>query len=899
MLRERESRPAGIYALSAGGRDQPLGIPADRPRLSWSVGSDTEIDAAAGFEVAVFDGAAADVGEALWTSRTERPWVNYGGPALPSRARRRWRVEATTTAGELIAAESSFEIGLRSADDWSARWITAPELPYRRESWDPAPHLRQEFEVGAGDEPPVVARVYASALGLYRLWLNGVELTEDALLRPGWTDYRIRVYHQTFDVAAALRPGTNVLTAVLAGGWYSGRIGLQREPKFYGDRPALLAQLELEAADGSRRTVATDTGWRAGYGAIQATDLLRGEYQDLRQEPEGWRESGFDASAWAAAVPADAPAGAVEPQPHDSIAGYEVRPGELVAEHARGPAIYDFGQNVVGWTRVHTTIKPTSELIVRHGEILTPEKGVYRDNLRAAFQEDRYVSPDNEPRTVEPLFGFHGFRYAEVWGVPSVDPYGILKVPEDTKVEAVALTGLHRQVGSFECSNEALTRFAQNVEWTVRDNFLEAITDCPQRDERLGWLGDAGVIAPTAAYIFDVAGFVGKFVQDAADAQGEEGAIRDYVPTVTPADKRSGAPGWSDGYVRLVHLLVERYGDLATADRLFDSLNRFAAFIDTENPDGLRVNATGADFGDWLSLPEEDGLKPHRGYEYTQAFSTTPRPIVDTAHSYRTFVQLAEIADRLGHADYAESHRLRAEQIRQAYLDAFVQGDGSIRDATQTAYAQAIDWGIVRGEGAAQAAEHLRALIEKRGYLTTGIHGTAHVLPALCDHGMADLAVDLLLRDEMPSWLYMVGQGATTVWEKWDGIRPDGTLATAEMNSFNHCALGAVGRFLYERLAGIDASATTWTGEVRIAPQYTRALDWVRAGYEAPAGPIASDWRWAGEEIVHEVEVPGAATATFVAPAGFEVATIDGAPAGGELKIGPGRHTVTAREVAS
>ncbi len=353
MLRERESRPAGIYALSAGGRDQPLGIPADRPRLSWSVGSDTEIDAAAGFEVTVFDGASAEAGEPLWTSRTERPWVNYGGPALPSRARRRWRVEATTTAGERIAAESSFEIGLRDADDWAAEWITAPELPYRRESWDPAPHLRQEFEVDAGEAPPTVARVYASALGLYRLWLNGVELTEDALLRPGWTDYRIRVYHQTFDVAAALRPGTNVLTAVLAGGWYSGRIGLQREPKFYGDRPALLAQLELESADGTLRTVATDADWRAGYGSIQATDLLRGEYQDLRQEPEGWHEPGFDASAWDAAVLADAPAGAVEPQPHDSIAGYEVRPGELVAEHARGPAIYDFGQNVVGWTRIH------------------------------------------------------------------------------------------------------------------------------------------------------------------------------------------------------------------------------------------------------------------------------------------------------------------------------------------------------------------------------------------------------------------------------------------------------------------------------------------------------------------------------------------------------------------
>ncbi len=281
------------------------------------------------------------------------------------------------------------------------------------------------------------------------------------------------------------------------------------------------------------------------------------------------------------------------------------------------------------------------------------------------------------------------------------------------------------------------------------------------------------MIAPTAAYIFDVSGFVGKFVQDAADAQGEEGAIRDYVPTVTPADKRSGAPGWSDGYVRLVHLLVERYGDLATADRLFDSLNRFATFIDTENPDGLRVNATGADFGDWLSLPEEDGLKPHPGYEYTQAFSTTPRPIVDTAHSYRTFVQLAEIADRLGHSDYAERHRLRAEQVRQAYLAP--SSTRAARSATRPRPpTRRRSTGDRARRGGGAAAEHLRALIEKRGYLTTGIHGTAHVLPALCDHGMADLAIELLLRDEMPSWLYMVGQGATTVWRSGTGSAPTG-----------------------------------------------------------------------------------------------------------------------------
>lgn len=893
VVLRRENRPEGLYGLLVRGRSEPIGIPADPPRLSWSIGSDIELDPAAGFDVSVFSDAETSDGEPIWSHHASHPWAIYAGPPLASRTRRRWRVEAVTTAGDRLSAESTFEIGLCSPDDWRARWISAPELTYRRESWDPSPYLRKELEVGDGGQLES-ARVYASALGLYRLWLNGVELTDEALLRPGWTDYRNRVYHQTFDCGSALRPGTNVLTAVLANGWFSGWIGLQREPKFYGDRPALLAQLELTDSEGERLVLGSDDDWQASYGGVLASDLLRGEVQDLRQEPSGWREPGFDASDWESAVAVDAPSGVVEPQPHDPIVGFEVHPGELVQEHSCGPAVYDFGQNLVGWTRVRTEVEPTVELIVRHGELLTPDRRVYRDNLRGAFQEDRYAVPDAEPRTYEPMFGFHGFRFAEVWGAPSFDIFTGRKLTEGTTVDAVSVTGLNRRVGSFECSNEALTRLARNIEWTVRSNFLEAIVDCPQRDERLGWLGDAAVIAPTAAYFFDVSAFVAKFVQDAADTQGVDGAIRDYAPAVPPADGRPGAPGWSDGYVRLVHLLVERYADLTTADRLFDSLIGFGAHIDRENPDGLRTHAVGDDFGDWVSLPEDDGQASLPGYKDSEAQSTTPRPIVDTAHSYRTFVQLAEIAEQLGRAGEADRLRHRAEEVRRAYLDAFVLDDGSIREATQTAHAQAIGFGLLRGEQAELAAGHLRTLIERRGYLTTGVHGVAHVLGVLCDHGSADLAMELLLRHEMPGWLYMVDQGATTVWEKWDGIRTDGTLATSVMNSQNHCAFGSVGLFLFERVAGIDASKATWTGEVRIAPQYTRSLDWAGASYESPAGPVSSRWRWEGNRIVHDVEISGALTGVYAPPAGWVVETVDGEPGSGQ-EIGAGKHTVIAR----
>ncbi len=853
-------------------------------RFSWAAPGDS--DSQHGFELTV---NRAGSQEALWGTRSARPWAVWDGAGLESRARYDWRVTGAGADGLQRSATSSFETGLADADEWSARWIASPPLPYRRESWDPATLVRHEFELPFTEVER--GRVYVTALGLYRLWLNGVELTADALFRPGWTDYGTRVYHQTYDCTAALRPGRNTLAATVAKGWYAGRLGLLREPGFYGDRTALMVQLEARDAAGAGVVVASDGEWLTSHGAILASDLLRGEFQDLRQEPEGWRLSGFDTSGWQPADVLAGHGGAVEPQPHDSIAVHQVHPGRLVSEHARGPAIFDFGQNLVGWVRVTSEYLPSVELIVRHGEILTPEDLVYRDNLRGAFQEDRYVVPDGDLRTLEPAFGFHGFRYAEIWGLPSVNPHASLQLLPSTSVEAVSVTGLLDEVGEFSCSDERLTKLGQNIAWTVRDNFLEVMTDCPQREERHGWLGDAGVISPTAAYMFDISAFAAKFAQDAADSQGPDGEIRNWVPATSPANTAPGAPGWADGFIRIVHLLVERYADLCTAERLFDSMAAFLDHIDRANPDGLRTREVGADFGDWLSLPDREGLELHPGYSWTGAYSTTPRPVVDTAHSYRSFVQMSEISARLGRDAEARRYADRAAEIGAAYRAAFLADDLSFAEETQTAYAQAIGFGLLDGDDADRAAAHLRAMIERTGHLTTGIHGVEHVLPVLCAHGHADLALELLLRDQMPSWLYMVANGGTTVWEKWDGIRPDGTLATAQMNSFNHCALGAVGRFLFEGVAGLDASTTAWDGQIRVRANYTRSLDWARASYRSPGGAIVSHWRWDGDRLCHELEVPGCAVARLEVPAGW---SIRDAADGGERStvVGPGRHVL-------
>lgn len=881
---------APLYRLRASGRLDALGIP-DRPlRLTWSVSPSANLGGSTEFLVEVAAGPDQFGSDLSWATTTRRTSIGYDGPALGSRARRWWQVWADSDASGVHSELAWFETGLTEAADWRARWIAAPRSPFPRESFDPAPYLRREFSVAEWDRP----RLYITAFGLYRVWLNGVELTANARLRPGWTDYRQRVLHQTYDCADHLVSGRNVLAAVLAKGWYAGRLGLLREPALYGDRPALLAQLESHPGECA---VVTDESWQTGHGAIQASDLLRGETQDLRQEPHGWHAPGFAGEGWKSAEIVEAPDGLIiQPQPNDSIDIHTELPGRLVRAHARGPAVFDFGQNLVGWTRLRARYLPSVELIVRHGEILTPENLVYRDNLRGAFQSDSFTVPDEGPHELEPAFGMHGFRYAEVWGLPSAAPFGNQELLPDTEITAVAYTGLPQVVGDFRCSDDRLNTLVNAIEYTVRDNFLEVATDCPQRDERMGWLADASVIAPTAAYLLDLEAFLIKFTQDGADGQGKDGVIRNYVPVVPPADLRPGAPGWSDGYIRLIHLLADRYGALDIADRLFASMTRYLDFVDRGNPDGLRINDVGADFGDWLSLPDREGLAFHRGYEYTGAYSTSPHAVVDTAHTYRSFRQTADVAGWLGRDDERDRLSERAEQIRTAYRAAFLADDGTIHGETQTVYAQAVGFGLLEGQDAQRAADRLAALIESTGHLTTGIHGVQHLLPVLTAHGYADSADRLLFSDAMPGWLHMIRSGATTIWEKWDGIGADGRLSTAEMNSFNHCALGAVGQFLFESVAGLRAADTGRTGRIVVHSHYPRALQWVQARHETPVGLARSRWSRDGDLIEHQVDVPGVTAAEFSVPAGSLIRSSSGEALGERITLQPGRHTLIVEE---
>lgn len=872
---------AVAIALSTSYRAQPLGIPARRGvMLGWRISGSGTVDTARGVDVRV---SASPGGEAIWAVQGQSgSAVRYAGPPLASRDVRYWSATAYAADGSPIHSETArFEIGLEDGADWIAEWVSAPLLEFRRESWDPAPILRRAVTL---DSKPERARAYITALGIYRLWVNGAEITASAFLRPGWTDYRFRVLHQTFDIGAHLVEGENVIAVELAKGWYGGRLGLQREPGFYGEQPALRLQVELDGA----AAVVTDGQWRYAYGDIIATDLLVGEIQDLRQAKTGWRSPGFDDSGWAAVEVRSDIDTPITPQPHDPVDTYREYEGVLVRAHARGPAVYDFGQNLVGWTRIQSRTLTKADVIVRHGEIVTQDDLVWRDNLRGAFQEDRYTTGDDAFHTLEPRHTLHGFRFAEVWGLAPKVPYMALEMLDDTRVTAIAVGGGQRSVFTFGCSDPNLTAVARLVEWTVRDNFIEVVTDCPQRDERLGWLGDAGVIAQSAAYYFDIAAFVAKFARDAADSQTDEGAILSYVPPVPPGVWREGAPGWADGYVRLVHLAAQRYGDLATAEEHYEHVARYLAWVDAANPSGIRTENVGADFSDWLSLSEDPNEPPHPGYAYTGARSTSSKRVVATAHTIRSLDQLSDIAERLGKHEDAARYGARAHEIRAAYTATFLDENGWIEGDTQTVYAQAIGYDILRGDHRVRAIARLAEKVRECGHVTTGIHGVEHIIPALARNGHADLAAQLLLREEMPSWKHMVTMGATTIWEKWDGIAADGTMSTAEMNSFNHCALGAVGEFLFEGVVGLDVRDASRERRLRVAPVYLDGLDWARASHDCPAGTVESSWRREGRAIVHDIVVPTAMTAVYEVPAGYRSA--DGATS---IRIGAGRHSVT------
>ncbi len=749
--------------------------------------------------------------------------------------------------------------------------------------FDPAPatHIRRAFELA---RPIRRARAYVSAKGVYALFVNGQRVSED-LFRPGWTDYRDRIQYQTYDVTRLVQTGANAVGLLLADGWYAGHVA-EWGRENWGPVTRGLLQLEIEHDDGSVTRIVTDGAWKTASGPIVSADFQMGETYDARLEWPGWTGTAFDDKDWKAAA-----AEPVGPVPLVAQVGPSVRRIEelrpkTVAETPAGSRtfVYDLGQNMVGFVRLKAEGPTGTKVRLRFAEMLNPDGTLYTTNLRGARATDTYTLKGGGPEVYEPSFTFHGFRYVEVTGYPGR--------PALDAVTGVAISSAVSLSGSFETSNAMVNQLQHNIVWGQRGNYLDIPTDCPQRDERLGWMGDAQVFARTACFNADVAGFLTKWLQDVRDAQSPAGAFPNYAPDreLEP----SGAPAWGDAGVIVPFTLYRCYGDTRVVADQYEAMKRWIAYIQEGNPDLLWKNRSGANFGDWLNIGAD-----------------APRDVLATAYFARSTDLLSRMARVLGKEDDAKQYEALFAAIRDAFQKAYVSPDGHIQGDTQTVYLLALHFGLLPEPVRPLTANLLVQDIEaKGGHLSTGVLGVSYLNPTLTEIGHIDLAYRLLRSDTFPSWGYSIKQGATTIWERWDGWTAEKGFQDPGMNSFNHYSLGSVGEWMYAAVGGIDLDPEV-PGYKRfvLRPRPGGGLTAAKATYDSLYGLISSDWKIEDDTFEWTITVPPNTTAIVHLPTrnvakvtegGKPIAQAEGVrplriePGEAIYEVGSGRYTFKA-----
>jgi alpha-L-rhamnosidase len=940
-------------------RDDPLGIEAERPRLSWKLRSDRRDQVQSAYRVVV----TRDGGDTVWDSgkvaSRRNHLVEYGGPPLTGRTRYRWKAMVWDGAGRPggWSEPAWWETGVLDDASFGADWIGAEvdtrlptsqveqsypaelndatlgqtittdrpftsagvktptwntsdsdaSLTLRREGgevvatkrfenvadngwldltfdaqppgvyelelhdeagtvgwwshgsdlyahgsaqqggepvagdrtfrWQPAEEeadgrtaqLRKEFRLGGR---VARARLYASALGLYELNLNGRRVG-DHRFAPGWTDYKQRVQYQTYDVTDLLRRDANAIAATISPGWYAGHVAIFG-PNQYGTQPWLFAQLEVTYEDGRSETIVSDDSWRTATGPIVSSDILMGESYDARLETPGWDRPGYDDTSWTPARTKDDVAAELVAQEDQPVEITQTLEPRRITEPSAGTFVYDLGQNMVGSVRMRVRGERGTTVRLRHAEVLNADGSLYTDNLRSAKATDHYTLKGGGTETYEPEFTFHGFRYVEITGVDRAPDISGRVMHSDAPA-----------TGRLDTSSAMLDQLYSNITWGQRGNFLSIPTDTPARDERMGWSGDINVFVGAATYNMEVAPFLRKWLGDMRDAQFPNGAFPDVAPRV--GFLGGGAAGWGDAGVTVPWTLWQQYGDTRVVREQYAAMERWIEYLQ-QHSNGLLRPAEG--YGDWLNNNDE-----------------TPKDVIATAYFAFSAAKVAEMATELGETADAERYRALAADVRAAFNRAYVSEQGRVKGDTQTAYVLALSFGLLPEEEREPAADRLVELIEARDWhLSTGFLGTPDLLEVLTDAGHLDVAYRLINQDTFPSWGYQVNQGATTMWEHWDSLRPDGSFEDPAMNSFNHYAYGAVGEWMFQTLAGID-NASPGFDEIRIRPQAGGGIDHADGRYESVHGPIESAWRDSERGFRLDVTIPVNTTAEVWVPA--------------------------------
>jgi len=867
-------------------RVDPLGIDVVRPRLSWVPQSSERGQRQTAYRVLVAGSREklnADEGD-LWDSgriESDRTiHLVYEGRPLESRMCCWWKVRVWDGHAEASAwsEPATWSMGLLEPGNWNARWIADPRDAAASEAGPmPATMLRKSFAI---DGPIKGATAYVTGLGLYELHLNGRRVG-DHILAPEFTSYDRRIQYQTFDVTDLLVSGENAVGAILGDGWngeYFFGMPLTQGQRPFGGRRGFIMRLDVERVDGKTQTIVTDNSWRSTReGPIRSGSLYDGEVYDARMEMPGWDKSPFDDSLWNQAVVADVFAGAsLVWQRNEPIRVVkELKPVKLT-EPKPGVFVFDLGQNMVGWCRLKVHGRAGTTVTLRHAEMLNDDGTVYTDNLRGAEQTDTYIKRTDTDEIYEPRFTYHGFRYVELTGA-EYKPFRYMP-PYKPGVSDLLGRVFHSaapDAGRFECSSDRINKIMRMIVWVQRGNMHGVPTDCPQRDERAGWMGDIQSFSQTAIFNMDMAGFFSKWVPDVRDAQAEDGRYPNFAP-MDHNRWRGGTPAWADAGTIVPWRMYQNYADTRMIAEHYESARRWVDYVHGKNPNLLWDKDRGDSFNDWLN---GDTLVKE-GWPKTGG--RVPPQLLATAFFAHSTEIVGKMAAVIGRTDDAKKYGRLSEGIKAAFNKKYVQPDGRIEGNTQAGYALALRFNLLPDELRPKAARHMVDEFGRyNGHMSTGIQTSHRLMLELTRNGYNNEAYRLLNLQSFPSWGFMLEQGATTIWERWDGYVQGRGFQKPMMNSFNHWALGAVGEWMWRNVVGLnpDESKPGWRHFI-VAPRPGGDITWARGEYNSIRGTIISDWRLENDTFRLDVTVPVNTTATLYLPAkDAKSVTIDGLPA--------------------
>jgi alpha-L-rhamnosidase len=818
----------------------PIGIDAAQPGFSWQLVSDKRNTMQTAYEIRVLEGK-----KITWStgkiSSDSSVHVRYNGDALQPEKKYSWQVRVWDNNGKASAwSETAFwQMGLLKPSDWSAKWIEAASedtvdriTPLFRKAF----HLTKKIQH---------ATAFITAHGLYEACINGKKIG-DAYLTPGWTSYNKRLQYQTYDVTALLQNGANAVGVMLGSGWYRGTLAWGGNKDVWGKNLGLLFQLEVIYDDGTKETIISNDSWRSSTGNILYSEIYNGEINDARKEKINWCNADYNDKAWHAVNVKDYDKSILVATQNEPVKKHETFKPVNIFTTPKGEQVIDFGQNLVGFVELKVKGSAGNTITISHAEVLDKSGNFYTENLRAAKEQDVYILKGGGAEYFEPHFTFQGFRYIKVEGFP-----GKL-LPEN--FTAVALYSDMQPTGNFSCSNPLINQLQHNIQWGQKGNFLDVPTDCPQRDERLGWTGDAQVFSRTATFNMNVNNFFAKWLKDVAADQFANGSVPFVIPNVL-GPGAGGSTGWADVSTVIPWNVYLAYGDKKVLEDQYTSMKRWVGYMTDSAKDNLW--STGFHFGDWLFYRPEDDNDGRSAV-------TDKYLIAQCFYAYST--QLVINAAKVLHKeDDVASYTALLEKIKEAFLKEYMTPNGRLVSGTQTAYVLALNFDLLPESLRKQAADRLVDNVEDyENHLTTGFLGTPYLCHVLSRFGHTDLAYKLLLQPTYPSWLYPVKMGATTIWERWDGIKQDSTFQTPGMNSFNHYSYGAIGDWMYRVVTGID-TYTDAPGykHIKIMPHIGGDFSYAKASLKTYYGNVSSSWKVDSNEIIFDVEIPCNTKATI------------------------------------